>query len=331
MADKKYQVFISSTFKDLVAERQMILKGILDLDHIPSGMELFPAADEDQFEYIKQVIDECDYYVLIVGARYGAVNDEGVSYTEREYDYAVETGKNVIALIHGALDEIAAGKTEKDVTLAEKLLRFRERISTGRLVSFWTSSETLQLAFMKSFVHAMRRYPGVGWVRANTIANANALAQIDALKLENAKLIARHNDLQAQLRPALADIADLDDVFKIRYIWTEFYSGGVNKRSSSIELSWRDIFRGIAFQLNKPTGSAMIGTYIDAYIRTEYNVRSNIDVNILDTAQIKTQLNVLGLIKLFVSNSTKGGTDEFMDLTARGKQLKVELMAVRKK
>jgi hypothetical protein len=86
------------------------MKGILDLDHIPSGMELFPAADEDQFEYIKQVIAECDYYVLIIGARYGAVNEEGISYTEREYDYAVESGKNVIALVHGAVDQIPFGR-----------------------------------------------------------------------------------------------------------------------------------------------------------------------------------------------------------------------------
>jgi hypothetical protein len=47
VADKKYQIFISSTFTDLVEERQLALKAILDLGHIPSGMEAFPAIDMD--------------------------------------------------------------------------------------------------------------------------------------------------------------------------------------------------------------------------------------------------------------------------------------------
>jgi hypothetical protein len=49
-------------------------------------MEAFPAIDMEQFEYIKKVIDECDYYLLIVGARYGSTDEEGVSFTEREFD-----------------------------------------------------------------------------------------------------------------------------------------------------------------------------------------------------------------------------------------------------
>lgn len=94
---KKYQIFISSTFSDLVEERQSVSRAILDMGHIPAGMEMFPAADVEQLTYIKKVIDECDYYVLIVGARYGTLDEEGVSYTEREFLYAVETGKSVLS------------------------------------------------------------------------------------------------------------------------------------------------------------------------------------------------------------------------------------------
>jgi hypothetical protein len=41
---KKYQVFISSTFRDLADERQDAMRAVLDLGDIPSGMEIFPAA-----------------------------------------------------------------------------------------------------------------------------------------------------------------------------------------------------------------------------------------------------------------------------------------------
>lgn len=66
MAEKKYQVFISSTYSDLVDERRRILDILLMADCIPAGMEAFVATDVEQFEVIKKVIDLCDYYVLII-------------------------------------------------------------------------------------------------------------------------------------------------------------------------------------------------------------------------------------------------------------------------
>jgi hypothetical protein len=41
--EKRYQVFVSSTFKDLVEERQQVFQALLWLDCFPCGMELFPA------------------------------------------------------------------------------------------------------------------------------------------------------------------------------------------------------------------------------------------------------------------------------------------------
>ncbi|MCX6381232.1 MAG: DUF4062 domain-containing protein, partial [Armatimonadetes bacterium] len=58
--DKRYQVFVSSTYQDLQEERQEVMHALLELDCIPSGMELFPAADEAQWSLIKKVIDDCD-------------------------------------------------------------------------------------------------------------------------------------------------------------------------------------------------------------------------------------------------------------------------------
>ncbi len=98
--DKRYQVFVSSTYADLKEERKAVHQTLMEMDCIPAGMELFPAADEAQFEFIKKIIDDCDYYLLIIGGRYGSLTDEGVSYTEKEYDYAVSIGLSVIALIH---------------------------------------------------------------------------------------------------------------------------------------------------------------------------------------------------------------------------------------
>ena len=77
--DKRYQVFISSTYADLQEERQRVIQTVMKMDCIPAGMELFPAADEEQFEFIKRVIDDCDYYLLIIGGRYGSTTADGIS------------------------------------------------------------------------------------------------------------------------------------------------------------------------------------------------------------------------------------------------------------
>lgn len=36
-------------------------------------MEYFAASDMDQFEYIKKVIDDSDYYILILAGKYGTI------------------------------------------------------------------------------------------------------------------------------------------------------------------------------------------------------------------------------------------------------------------
>ncbi len=94
--DKRYQVFVSSTFADLKNERSNVIQTLMEMDCIPAGMELFPALDEEQFEFIKKVIDDSDYYLLIIGGRYGSLSNEGISYTEMEYDYAISQGVKVI-------------------------------------------------------------------------------------------------------------------------------------------------------------------------------------------------------------------------------------------
>ncbi|MDR2894859.1 MAG: DUF4062 domain-containing protein [Alistipes sp.] len=112
--DKKYQVFISSTYIDLIEERYQISRAILDTGCIPAGMEQFPAFDEEQFNYIKRIIDYCDYYVLIIGGRYGSMDDTGMSYTEKEFDYAISKGINVLAFLHSDPTALPEDKKETD-------------------------------------------------------------------------------------------------------------------------------------------------------------------------------------------------------------------------
>ena len=111
--EKRFQVFVSSTYEDLQEERQKVMHALLELDCMPSGMELFPAANDNQWSVIKSVIDDCDYCLVIIGGRYGSLGPEGLSYTEMEYRYAVDSGKPCLAFIHAEPGVLIADKTEE--------------------------------------------------------------------------------------------------------------------------------------------------------------------------------------------------------------------------
>ena len=108
-------------------------------------MELFPAANENQWLIIKRVIDDCDYYVLIIGGRYGSIGLEGISYTELEYRYALPIDKPTIAFLHKDPGLIPANKSEESEVGREKLRAFRALIRANELPDRAATFELLRL------------------------------------------------------------------------------------------------------------------------------------------------------------------------------------------
>lgn len=186
--DKRYQIFISSTFEDLKEERQEVLKAVLELDHIPAGMELFPATDESAWELIKEVIDNSDYYIVIVGGRYGSMDEEGIGFTEKEYDYAAESSKPVVALLHKNPDNLKRKQTETDSAVWKKLCGFREKIKAKHTCAYWESSKELKAEVITSLSKITKRKPGTGWARADQLQTEESLKELIKLRSENEKL-----------------------------------------------------------------------------------------------------------------------------------------------
>lgn len=180
--EKKYQVFVSSTYTDLLEERKIVTQTLLMLDCIPIGMELFPASDDDQWSFIKSVIDECDYYLLILAGRYGSCSEGGIGYTEMEYRYAVEIGKPVIAFLHKNTGSIASSLSENDPDVLEKLSRFQSLVKK-KLCNFWETPAELSGVVGTSIVQLKKRSPAIGWIKADSISNERATDK--ELKPEN--------------------------------------------------------------------------------------------------------------------------------------------------
>lgn len=169
---KKYQVFVSSTYEDLKEERLEVIRCLLDNDCIPVGMEQFPASPMTQMEYIEKMLDDCDYYILILAGRYGSLDSDGVGFTEKEYDYAVSKGIPVLVFMIDNIGNIPSKYCDDDPEKKSKLIEFRERIKSGsnsKLVKFYSDKGSLTTQVVTSIHKCIQDFPAVGWVRANEI------------------------------------------------------------------------------------------------------------------------------------------------------------------
>lgn len=167
-------------------ERKSVIHALLELDCIPAGMELFPATDEDAWTLIKEVIDDCDYYVLILAGKYGSTNKEGMSYTEMEFDYAVSTNKPIIAFLHENLDILSAADIEKTEPMQGKLNEFREK-AKAKHCKFWSTPDDLGGKVSRSLVQLKKRHPSLGWVQGKYAATETMLREMQELREKVAK------------------------------------------------------------------------------------------------------------------------------------------------
>lgn len=176
MLDKKYQVFISSTYTDLVEARAKVRDAILAMYHFPVGMEMFGAANEEQWQIISETIDSSDYYVLIIGQRYGSVIPEGhegagISYTEKEFRYALAKGIPVLAFI---LDDNVPVKPEfYEKDNPTKLDAFKKAVKTNRLVEWWKTSDELAQKVTTALYKQITRTKRPGWIRGDSVDIGN--------------------------------------------------------------------------------------------------------------------------------------------------------------
>ena len=171
---KKYQIFISSTYEDLKVERTKVRDAILSMFHFPVGMELFGAANEEQWEIIRETIDTSDFYVLIIGQRYGTVietgPDAGISYTEKEFKYALEKGVPTLAFIIDDNVPVKPEYVEKEHV--KEFADFKASVKKGRTVVWWQNPDDLAQKVTSAIHNQIQRTDRMGWIRTPLIKTA---------------------------------------------------------------------------------------------------------------------------------------------------------------
>lgn len=324
--DKLFHVFVSSTYSDLREERGRVSEALSKAGHVPEGMEIFPASSQKQLDFIKRVIDRCDYYVLILAGRYGSTIPTGESFTELEYQYALQKGIPTLAFLHLDVSHIELSKSEPDPDKARRLKAFRLRAEDGGLVDYWTAPDQLATKVVAAIAQEVSSNPGIGWIRGDRAASEQLLNEVNELRKAN-------EDLQSSLKDSnppivISNLAKMDEQFTIHY--KSSVSGGYIPTEKTINLSWREILKIVGPGLRALSNTARVEKSLEQYF-TDVLKKDlySLSFSMADKEIILNQLELLGFARSAVYNLKDGGQAIFYQLTPNGVTETIRLNAVR--
>lgn len=196
----RYQIFVSSTYKDLYPVRRKVTEHILSMNHIPAGMEMFSASGREQWKTIQKAIDNSDYYVLIIGEKYGSISeDEGISYTQKEFEYARTKDIPTLCFLPG--DGFSTSREHREVE-PEKirlLEEFKRKVLDEQLCDFWVTEDELVTKISAALYKIFTEEPGVGWIRGNA-ADPDVLSKLVKSMEENKRLQNKISEMESKLK-----------------------------------------------------------------------------------------------------------------------------------
>ena len=321
MKNKKYQVFVSSTYNDLIEERRKVIDVLLMADCIPAGMEAFFATDNEQFEVIKKVIDLCDYYVLILGMRYGTVSPTtGTSYTEMEYEYAKEKGIPVLVFAIDESIEVEESKHEIEEEKIAKLKNFRDKALTNRMASIWKNGDDLKSRVAISIMQAKQEFSRPGWQRGTDYDEADLLKKIVDLTEANKLLEQKIKESQDTINELTSngDLAFETCSYKVDY---SYYDARSIQRFDSVILTLPHIFLSIALEM---TNVMITQRHVELIIKKL--VKSRFTISLQDESFIKKAIIQLEELNLIQSSWSDASKVLAWGLTKKGKKVRNDLM-----
>ncbi|MCD6061462.1 MAG: hypothetical protein K0S16_1773 [Moraxellaceae bacterium] len=335
MSDKRYQVFISSTFSDLQEERSVLTQQLPLLGCMPCGLDLHPVG-ATAWNAIKKQIDESDYYIVLLGSRYGSLSPSGISYTHMEYVYASTKQKPILVLMHDTPETRPEAYQEKTPERRRQFADFRQLLSKG-LVAGWNDSRSLESAVRRYLPQLIKTHPATGWVRASAAGSPDQAKEIQLLKQRVAELEQEREQRLVQQGSGLGPLAQGNDQFEVSYKCKAYAAGNCEDVPAKSLLTWNAIFASFAPYLSQPQHEDFIATKIGEKVqeqalkdiqvtRPKTHAVTDIVIAPLCFNSIKIQFRTLGLIRRIPREDNK----IWWQLTAAGEQHMTSLMAVRR-
>ena len=111
--------------------------------------------------------------MCIRDSRYGSVIKEGeyagISYTQKEFRYALEQKIPVLAFLIDESVPVMPKKMEENEKKRKKLGTFKEEVKNGRMVQFWTNKDDLANLVTNALNKQINRGKRPGWIRTDSL------------------------------------------------------------------------------------------------------------------------------------------------------------------
>lgn len=239
MENKKYQIFVSSTYKDLIAARTKVIATILSLYHFPIGMEMYSADDDEQWQVIKETIDFSDYYIVIIGHRYGSLTKEGISFTEKEFLYAKSQGIPILSFIRERNIATKPEEREADPSIQQKLDEFIKKAESNKMCDYWKNEDELGTKVAIALTKFFSKRPRIGWKRSDSIASPEILEEMSKLSKENRDLRDELNSVYQQMQSRKPELSvEINDDSNLTIQFQKNLDGNIDKVTRPNEIHY---------------------------------------------------------------------------------------------
>jgi hypothetical protein len=337
-ANKCYQAFISATFPDMRGARQALMPPMLASGLIPTGLDSAAAECNTLLPVIQTLIDSSDYFILIVGGRYGTLSPMGLSEIHREYIFAATKRKPIIAFIHDNPSELSEAQREPtregQVRRDDFVRLLEEKVVCYR----WSTEAGLNALAGKVIPNFIRDHQAVGWVRADQVGEGLG-ASSEALKARIEMLEKEREEAFNQARPPLRTLARGGDRVALDYSCNVYEGGDCKLATVTTKISWDQAFSCVAPLMLNPVAESVLQKALEGFIgrkalgdvQADFPRAHAVRNVVLATHafnQVKIHLRALGLINRSAEKDSRGLP--LWQLTAHGYNTMSQVMAVKR-
>lgn len=298
MIDKRYHVFICTSGVDMQAERVVLSQALVSQGFFSWGLEQRTPLTT---AFARRQIDDCDYFVLLLGSCYGDLSASGVSYMHLEYIYAVTKQKPILVLMHEAPDSRVPELQEKTSEGKSKFTDFRQQLQRERdVVVSYRNMRDLEMALRHAMPQMIERYPSAGWVRPQN--NQKLQEEVDQLRQKIAQLELKNNVFREEA--IQIPRVQPDELFSFDYRVHAYQDGNFKELRPQRKMKWGEILAvlGPGFSpaapeenfsrvINEFLNQTSLGDVREVMPRAHATARSQINIRALHTIKMQLKHN----------------------------------------
>ena len=293
MLDKRYQVFITTSGKEMQPERMVVTQTLIGMGFFSWGLEQRTPLST---AFARRQIDDCDYVLLLLGSQYGEQSVSGVGYMHLEYIYAVTKQKPIIVFMHDAPETRQNDLQDQTTALKDKFKEFRHQLQkeVEQVVTYKTLRD-LELAVRSYMPQMLERYPVVGWVRPQNLQVLQD--EIDKLKSQLAKARSEQTTVHGlkEVDPFLTlPKVYSNEIFSFDYRMHAYQDGNFRELTPMREMSWLELVKVLSSEFREQMPEEFFSKVLNEHLN---NTGLNDALSVMPRAHAvsRAQINIRAL------------------------------------